>query len=134
MPANVAQPRRDDKSATPCERGSIGGNSVDVVCGTNRERGAPRQTRPPLADATKIKNSCQIHGDEQRQGSQRKRTSLEAYASEAGLSGLSRGSGTRREAARRQIYATDMGGQKGDHVPKALSHSTSRRQQLASEC
>ena len=24
MPANVEQPRRDDKSATPCEHGSIG--------------------------------------------------------------------------------------------------------------
>jgi hypothetical protein len=47
MPAMWSNPG-DDKSATPCERGSIGENGADIVCGTNwvetapgRNRGAP---------------------------------------------------------------------------------------------
>jgi hypothetical protein len=47
MPAMWSNPG-DDKSATPCEHGSIGENGADIVCGTNwvetapgRNRGAP---------------------------------------------------------------------------------------------
>ena len=75
MPANMEQPRRDDKSATPSEHGSIGKrqgccpawllavsyvqkrpfhgsigkNSADVVCGTKiGGSGHPAKPRPPV--------------------------------------------------------------------------------------
>jgi hypothetical protein len=128
MPANGEQTRRDAKSATPCEHGSIGENGADIVCGTNWVDTAPGQNPGPPPRLALVEKCLSYSQVVTTVGCPRVRG--------IGLSGLSPNRMAHKwltvftpnncERIDRRKTSRDLdtfGRQSGDHVPEALSHS-----------